>query len=275
MREVRIHQIILMLLLLLSVVGCAGIQKPDKPDIGAKETQPPTSGDQRPRSEQSLKAHVVRGRFEPGPADGELTFIFDVSPIPEALPRARWVGASGNDARTLTVQSDKSGRYSARLADVPKVSDGQVLIELSHPESQSLEIHGAEFALREHIVDRPASRPSRDGHLVVFTKPEGVSPELRLLIGSSRQPLESLPNGVTHSAVVGVYTLDFLPTANPDGWLLTIAAPPSDARPVLFYLAKGDAAWRVLETKVIEGQPLLSANFLGAGTYMLVREVTR
>lgn len=271
----HIHKIILMLALVLPVAGCVQVQEAAKPESGVKNTQTVASDKQPAQSEQPLKAHLVRGRFEPGPADGELTFIFDVSPTPESLPNVRWVGASGDNSKTLAVSSNESGRYSVVLADVPKVSDGQVLIKLSIPGSESFEIHGAEFALREQVADRPAARPSRDGHFQVFTKPNGVSPELRLLIGSTEQPIENLPRGVTNGSVAGVYTLDFLPAANPDGWLLTVAVTPSDPHAVLLYHPKGDAAWRTLSSTQLEGHPLLGVNFAGAGTYMLVREVTR
>lgn len=273
MRAGQIHKIILMLPLVLAVAGCARVQEPG----GVKDT-PAIALDKLPaQPDQPPKTHVMRGRFEPGPADGELTFVFEVSPAPEALPSVRQLGATPrDDARTLSVKNEPTGSYSAILADVPPVADGQVLIELSVPGTGSFEIHSAEFALREHVADRPSSRPSRDGHFVVFTKPEGVSPALRLLIGSSEQPMENLPPGVTTVAVVGVYTLDFLPASDPvDGWLLTMAVTATDARPVLFYLANGRAVWRVLNTTAIEGHPLLSAGFAGPGTYMLVREVKR
>lgn len=273
MRVEQIHKIVLMSVLLIPVAGCGRVQQAATAG-SLNEAKAATSDTQPDQSAQPLKPHVVRGRFEPGSTDGELTFIFEVSPKPEALPNVRWVAAAGDDARTLVVQSDETGRYSAVLAGVPKVSDGQVLIELSNPDNKLAEVHGAEFALREQVADRPAARPSRDGHFQVFTKPEGVSPELRLLIGSSEQPIENLPKGVTTGAVAGVYTLDFLPAANPDGWLLTIAAP-TGAHSVLFYIAKDGAGWRVLNTKMIESHKLLSADFAGAGTYMLVREVTR
>jgi hypothetical protein len=271
MREGPIHKIILMLPLVLAVAGCAEVQKPG----GVKDTQTIALDKLPALSDQPLRTHVVRGRFEPGPADGELTFVFDVRPAPEALPSVRQLGATPrDDARTLSVKSDGTGRYSAVIADVPPVADGQVLIELSDSGAGSFEIHSAEFALREHVADRPSSRPSRDGHFVVFTKPEGVSPALRLLIGSSEQPIEDLPPGVTNSVVSGVYTLDLLPASDSvDGWQLTMAVAATDAKPVLFYLAKGHAVWRVLDSAAIEGHSLLNAGFAGPGTYMLVREV--
>jgi hypothetical protein len=277
MREGQIHKSILMLVLVLAVAGCAGVQEPAKPDRDVKGTPAIAADKPRPQSEEPPKIHVVRSRFEAGPSDGELTLIFDVSPVPEALPSVRWLGATPrDDARTLAVRSDQTGRYSAVLADVPPVADGRVLIELSDPGNGSFDIHSAEFALREHVADRPSSRPSRDGRFVVFTKPEGVSPVLRLLIGSSEQPVGDLPPGVTSGAVVGVYSLDFLPASDAaDGWQLTMAVTATDVKPALFYLAKGEAVWRVLDSTTLEGHSLLGAGFAGPGTYMLVREVTR
>ena len=265
------HEIILAILFVLPVAGCTRVQEPARPDV-VKNAQVTTSDQQPMQSRELPKAHVVRSRFEPAAADGELNFTFDVSPAPQTLPSVRWVAAAGDSAKTLTVRSDETGRYTVVLSDVAKVTDGQLLIELVNPGSESFEIHRAEFALREYVADRPASRPSRDGRFQVFTKPEGVSPELRLLIGSSEQPIERLPSGVTNEAVAGVYTVDFLPAANPDGWLLTMPVPRNDAHPALHFLGKGQKVWRVLDSRLLESPPLLGAGFAGAGTYLLVRE---
>lgn len=271
MRAGQIYEIVLVLALVLPLAGCAQVHQAAK----SENLQVSTLATPEAQSAQPLKPHLVRGRFEPGSDDGKLTFIFDVSPIPESLPTVRWVRSLGDDPKTVAVQSEKDGRYNVVLDNVQKLDDGQVLIELSNAVAGSFETHGAEFALLEHVTDRSASRPSRNGHFQVFTRPGGLSPASRLLIGSSEQPIENLPAGVKDSAVAGVYTLDLLPLANPDGWLLTMAVASTDAKPTIFYLPKGETVWRVLKTTAIEDHPLLGASVPGPGTYLLVREVTR
>jgi hypothetical protein len=276
MRTGRTHKIILMQGLLLAIASCTRVQVPGNLDRSVKDNQATASDKLGAQSVQPPKNHLVRSRFEPGPSDGELTFIFEVGPAPQTLPIVRWLGATPHDDATmLVVRTDPTGRFSATLPNVPPVVEGRLLIELSDPGTRS-DLHSADFALLKHIADGPSSRPSRDGHFVVFTKPEGVSPELRLLIGSVEQPIESLPRGVTERNVVGTYSVDFLPaSAGVDGWQLTMALGQNDANPVLFYLPKGRAEWRVLVSTAIREHPLLGAAFAGPGTYMLVREVTR
>lgn len=275
MRERQIQEIILLLLLLLVIAGCARVQGPERLDRGVNDTQT-TASEPPTRSAQPPKNHLVRSRFEPGPSDGELTFVFDVSPAPQALPIVRWLGAAPHDDATmLVVRTDPTGRFSANLPNVPPVTEGRLVIELPDPGNRS-DLHSADFTLLKHTADGPSSRPSRDGHFVVFTKPEGVSPELRLLISSVEQPIESLPRGVTDRNVVGTYSVDFLPaSARVDGWQLTMALAENDANHVLFYLPKGGTEWRVLDSTAISEHPLLGAPFAGPGTYMLLQEVTR
>jgi hypothetical protein len=146
------------------------------------------------------------------------------------------------------------------------------VIELSDLDAGSHELHSADFALQGDIADGLSSRPSRDGHFVVFTRPEGVSGALRLLICSAEQPLEGLPPGITKRAVVAAYTLDFLPASDPVvGWQLTAAVDATDLNPVLFYFAKGGTTWKVLDSAALEGHSMLNAGIVGPGTYLLVR----
>jgi hypothetical protein len=276
MRGEQLYGIILMLVLVLTVAGRAGVQAPGKLDLGVKDTRSIVTGEQPAQPERPPETHLVRSRFEPGPSDRELTLVFDVSPTPQAPPVVRRLGATPHDdAETLAVRRDPTGRYSAVLANVPPVADGRVLIELSDPGAGTFELHGADFALREHVADRPSSRPSRDGRFVVFTKPEGISPGARLLIGSGERPTEDLPPAVTSKAVLAVYSLDFLPASDSgDGWLLTMAVTATDAKPVLFYLPKGGAVWKVLDSTALEEHSLLAARVAGPGTYLLAKEAT-
>lgn len=272
MREKHISQTTLMLLLVLVVAGCTRVQVP-RESGSPRETQATTLDKSSAQLGQPPKIHLVRSRFEPGPTSGDLTLVFDVNPIPQSLPRVSWLGATPrDDARALAVDSGPVGRYSAVLANVPPVGDGRVLIELSDPSTGTYDLHSAEFALRQHVADGPSSRPSRDGRFVVFTKPEGVSPKLRLLIGSGEQPLEDLPAGVTNRAVAAVYSLDFLPKSDQVvGWQLTMATGETDANPALFYLAKGSKVWKLLESHEIEEHGLRAARVEGAGIYLIVR----
>jgi hypothetical protein len=181
-----------------------------------------------------------------------------------------------DEVKTLEIKSDPDASYTAVLNDVSSVTDGEVLIEIAAADNKSVEIHRAEFAVRQHFASGPSSRPSRNGRFVVFTKPERVAPELRLLIGSGEQPIDKLPDGVASEAVSEVYSLDLLSASNRvDGWLLTMVVDRSDNKPVIFYLPKNSQAWRTLSSTPVEGHDLIGATFAGAGTYMLVREVSR
>jgi hypothetical protein len=274
MRSGRTSEIILMLVLLVTIAGCARRQSSAKLDRGVKDTQSPAPDNQRVQAEQPRIPHAVRGRFEPGPSDKELIFVFDVSPTPQALPTVRWLGSTPrDDARTLTVQSDQTGRYSALLAEVAVVAGGRVTIELSDKDTGGADLHGADFALNH--VSGSSSQQSRDGRFVVFTKPEGVSPSQRLLIGSVEQPIEGLPRGVTDKALAAVYSVTFLPESlRADDWQLTIAVGPNDAQAVLFYLPKDGKDWKRIESAALPEQSLRIAHFAGPGTYLLAREVT-
>ena len=273
MREGQTRQIILMFVLVLVVTGYLSVQVRRELDRTTEETQAIPLEKRPAQPGEPAKTHLVRSRFEPGPTEGELTFVFDVSPVPESLPRVSWLGATPRvDARRLEVKSEQTARYSVVLANVPPVSDGRLLIELSDPSTATNDLHSADFALREHVADGPSSRPSRDGRFVVFTKPEGVSPGSRLLIGGSDQPMEELPPGVKDESVVAVYSIEFLPASDRvDGWQLTMAVEAADANAVLFYLPKGRRTWRLLESAAMEEHSLRSARFEGAGTYLLVR----
>ena len=273
MREGQTRQIIPMFVLVLVVTGYLCVQVRRELDRTTEETQA-IPLDKRPAQPgEPTKIHLVRSRFESGPAEGELTFVFDVTPVPESLPKVSWLGATPRvDARRLEVKSDQTGRYLVVLANVPPLADGRLLIEVSDPGTGTYTLHSADFALREHVADRPSSRSSRDGRFVVFTKPEGVSPESRLLIGSADQPLEDLPPRVDDKSVAEVYSVEFLPaSARVDGWQLTMAVGTTDANAVLFYLPKGGRRWRLLESAAMEEHSLRSARFEGPGTYLLVR----
>lgn len=228
-----------------------------------------------PALAQTSGKHAMGGHFEPGPADGALTFVFHLIPTPVSAPKVRWLGATAHDdARVLTVQNDGRGGFSAILAPVPPGGEGRVLVELSEPGAGAFELHSAEFALREPVGARPASRPSRDGHFVVFTKPDGPSAGPRLLIGSGADSVEDLPASLTHRVVSAVYTLDVLPaSAAVSGWMLTAAIAPTDTNPVLYYLAKGGTAWQALDSPAIKERQLIAASVAGPGTYVVTREV--
>lgn len=273
MREGQTKHTILVFVLVMVVAGYLCVQVQRQLDRTPEETHA-IPLDKRPAQPgEPTKTHLVRSRFESGPAEGELTFVFDVSPVPESLPRVSLLGATPRvDARRLEVKSNQSGRYSVVLANVPPLADGRLLIELSDPNTGTHDLHSADFALREHVANGPASRPSRDGRFVVFTKPEGVSPGMRLLIGSGDQPMEDLPPQVNDKSVAAAYSIEFLPaSARVDGWQLTMAVGATDANAVLFYLPKGGRRWRLLESAAMEEHSLRSARFEGPGTYLLVR----
>jgi len=273
----RIIPITLLVLVTAGIIGTFVLMRPRAfiPRAFINDTKVLAQENQQPQSQPLPKPHLVKSRFQPGPDDRTLTLVFDVSPPTDAAPRVRWRN-EGDEVKTLEVRSDPDASYTAVLNDVPSLTDGEVLIEIASADNKSLEIHRAEFALRQHVASGPSSRPSRNGRFVVFTKPEGVASQLRLLIGSGEQPIDKLPDGVTSEAVSEVYSLDLLSASNGgDGWLLTIAVDKSDNKPVIFYLPKNGQAWRTLSSTPVEGHDLIGATFAGAGTYMLVREVSR
>jgi hypothetical protein len=225
---------------------------------------------------QQRENHAVGARLEAGSTDRELSLVFTVSPVIRVLPIVRWLGVEPLAAKTLTVRSDVGGHYSAALGDIQNLDNGQLLIELSDVKSGLHELHGLDFTLREIATNGPSSSPSRDGHFVMYTRPNGVLRASRLLISSGEQPIGPLPAGVSAGAVMAVYSLDVLPSVKTiDGWRLAIATAPSDEKTILFYLAKGGKSWKRLESSLIEGHPLLNASVPGPGTYLLAQGVKR
>jgi len=220
----------------------------------------------------SQEKHLVGIRIQAGPADRELTLMFSVSPATRVPPIVRWPGTASRRAKKLEVLSDSAGPYSARVGDIQNVDNGQVLVELSDAQNGLHELHSADFAVREIATNRPSSSPSRDGHFVVHTIPTGISQGSRLLISSGELPIDALPTGVSSGAVVGAYFLDSIPSlVKMEGWRLAIATVPADGKMALFYLPKGGATWKPLETNLVEGHPLLDAAIAGPGTYLLVK----
>jgi hypothetical protein len=223
----------------------------------------------------SQGSHVVGSRIELGPTDRELTLLFNVVPATRAVPIVRLLGPASR-SKTLEVKSGSAGHYSARLADLQDVSSGQVHIEVADEEKGPHALHGADFALQEIATNGPTSSPSRDGHFVLYTLPDGISRGSRLLISGGELPIDALPAAVASNAVVGVYFLDSTASlSKAQGWRLALATPPDKGKVSLFYLPKGDKTWKPLESKSIEGHPLQDAAFAGPGTYLLVRGAKR
>jgi hypothetical protein len=227
---------------------------------------------------QAEPNHLVRSRFEPGPGDAELTFVFDVRPAPAVLPTVRLLGATPHDkSRALTVKRTASARFIAVLGIVPSLADGKLVVELSTSGTGPQELHGADFALRDQSGERPSPSPSRNGRFVVSSSPEGVSGGARLLIGSTEQPIEDLPPDVAANAVEDAYSVDFLP-ASPalKAWQLTLAVTKASGKPLLYFHPKGRGKWQLLESQAIHQESLLGASLPGPGTCMVVRKgVTR
>lgn len=220
--------------------------------------------------------HAVAARIEAGAGDRELKLAFTVSPVVPVAPTVRWLGIGRADAQNLEVKSDSLGHYSARLGDIGNVDYGQLLIEFPNTPDGQRELHGADFAFREIIANAPSSSPSRDGHFVVYTKPDGVARGSRLLITSGELPIDALPAGLSDRDVLGMYSVDSVPSSTKmEGWQMAISIPQGEARPALLYLAKGAKTWKPLETGVIKGRPMLGAAIPGPGTYLLVHGAKR
>jgi len=220
--------------------------------------------------------HTVRATLAVDATNGELNLIFTVSPAIRVLPIVHSLRVPQDGSKTLTVGSKDGGNYSALVGQIKNLDNGQLLIELSDAASGLQEFHGVDFAVGEIATSGPSSSPSRDGHFVVYTKPDRVARSSRLVISSSEQPISALPAGVSARLVLAAYSLDFVPAVGTtEGWRLAIAITPSDGKPALFYLAKGGKAWKPLESSLIEGHPLLSAAVAGPGTYLLVQGAKR
>src|SRR5438270_10976056 len=218
----------------------------------------------------SQDSRIVGTRVDVGPTDRELTLTFTVTPSIRFPPVVRLLGTAAR-AKTLEVQSDSPGHYSAHLGDIQDVSAGQLLLEISNSQKERHELHSADFVLHE-IPTGPSSSPSRDGHLVLYTKPAGISRGSRILISSGERPIDALPGGVSSTAVMGAYFIDSLASfGKAEGWQLAIATVPGSWKVTLFYLAKGSKTWKPLESNLIPGHPLQACPFAGQGTYLLVR----
>jgi hypothetical protein len=236
--------------------------------VGLAEAQMAILAKDTPKPEN----HAVAARIEAGAGDRELKLEFTVNPVIRVTPTVRWLGVGRADAQNLEVKSDSPGHYSARLGDIGNVDYGQLLIELPNTPDGRRELHSADFAFREIVTNTPSLSPSRDGRFVVYTKPEGVARGSRLLITSGELPIDALPAGLSGRPVLGMYSVDSVPSpAKMEGWQMAIAIPQGEARPAVFYLAKGAKTWKQLETGVIEGRPMLGAAIPGPGTYLLVR----
>ncbi len=222
---------------------------------------------------QVVDSHTIHSRFESTDSGTGLNLIFEVRPTPTVVPVVRWLGANPrHDSRQLAVSSIDKVRYLTALTGLESIDEGTIQIEVQDPDKHWFELHSVSFAIREHVMNLPASRSTPNGNFFIYSLPADVPADIRLFLTSSSLPLVALPPQIAERDVIATYTVDFMPEVDvPHGWIVGVSTDLVADQSALFFLPKGSSTWQIQPSKFLVEHAIRTTGLEGPGTWLLVR----